>query len=176
MNVFRHAAASMAIVGLLCLGMSPSHSAEEKVAPEQSHPVDIGSRRELFVDDLLIDRLDNTQLKLHEPVSGGVAIRIDKPWEGVTFGGSVLHHRGRYLLYYSASPVEDDVDALCVATSEDGKPIPGFAVDDCLEIIGDEITRTVAWKNGEDLSSLAGRPVRLRFVMHDADLYALRFE
>ena len=109
-------------------------------------------------------------------LSGGVAIRIDKPWEGVTFGGSVLHHRGRYLLYYSASPVEDDVDALCVATSEDGKPIPGFAVDDCLEIIGDEITRTVAWKNGEDLSSLAGRPVRLRFVMHDADLYALRFE
>jgi hypothetical protein len=63
-------------------------------------------------------------------LSGGVAIRIDKPWEGVTFGGSVLHHRGRYLLYYSASPVEDDVDALCVATSEDGvtltKPVLGL--------------------------------------------------
>ena len=120
----------MAIVGLLCLGMSPSHSAEEKVAPEQSHPVDIGSRRELFVDDLLIDRLDNTQLKLHEPVSGGVAIRIDKPWDGVTFGGSVLHHQGRYMLYYSASPVEDDDVALCVATSEDGvtwtKPVLGL--------------------------------------------------
>jgi hypothetical protein len=38
----------------------------------------IGSRRELFVDHLLIDRLENTCLRLHEPVSGGVAIRIDR--------------------------------------------------------------------------------------------------
>jgi hypothetical protein len=30
--------------------------------------LDIGSRRELFVDRFLIDRLDNTQLKLHEPI------------------------------------------------------------------------------------------------------------
>ena len=30
-------------------------------------PVDIGSRRELFVDDLLIGELKGTELKLHEP-------------------------------------------------------------------------------------------------------------
>ena len=40
-------------------------------------PMTIGSRRELFVDRLLIERLDNAHLTLHEPVSGGVAIRID---------------------------------------------------------------------------------------------------
>ena len=47
----------------------------------EKNPLNLGSRRELFVDRLLIDRLDNTHLKLHEPVSGGVAIEIDKPWE-----------------------------------------------------------------------------------------------
>lgn len=31
-------------------------------------PIDIGSRRELFVDDLLIAKLENATLKLHEPV------------------------------------------------------------------------------------------------------------
>ena len=42
--------------------------------------------------------------------------------------------------------------------------------------IGNEIDRTVAWKNSEDVSKLAGKPIRLRFVMKDADLYALHFK
>ncbi len=56
-----------------------------------------------------------------------------------------------------------------------GKPIPGFALADCPEIFGDRIEQVVAWKGGTDVSKLAGRPVRLRFVMKDADLYSLRF-
>jgi hypothetical protein len=56
-----------------------------------------------------------------------------------------------------------------------GNPIPGFALADCPEVIGDEITRIVAWKQGTDVSRLAGQPVRLRFVMKDADLFSLRF-
>jgi hypothetical protein len=56
-----------------------------------------------------------------------------------------------------------------------GMPIPGYVLDDCPEIIGDEIERKVRWKGGSDVGSLAGRPVRLRFLMRDADLYSLRF-
>jgi len=55
------------------------------------------------------------------------------------------------------------------------KPIPGFALSDCPEIIGDLIERVVTWKAGSDVGKLAGQPVRLRFVMKDADLYAIRF-
>lgn len=57
----------------------------------------------------------------------------------------------------------------------DGVPVPGFAAIDCREQIGNEIERTVTWREGDDLSELAGKPVRLRFVMRDADLYALKF-
>ena len=32
-----------------------------------------------------------------------------------------------------------------------------------------------AWKNGSDVSSLAGKPVRLRFRLKDADLFAFQF-
>ena len=36
-------------------------------AQQNGEPIDIGSRRELFVDDLLIGKLDGTTLKMHEP-------------------------------------------------------------------------------------------------------------
>lgn len=83
----------------------------------------IGSRRELFIDDRLIDRLDHTYLRLHEPVAGGVAITLDRPWEGPCNGPmAVFRHQGRYLLYYRAMKLDpDDVSSkLCVAVSDDG--------------------------------------------------------
>jgi hypothetical protein len=57
----------------------------------------------------------------------------------------------------------------------DGVPIDGYALDDCHDVIGDEIERTVSWVGGADVSSLAGRPLRLRFKLSDADVYAMRF-
>ncbi len=56
----------------------------------------------------------------------------------------------------------------------EGKPLPGFALDACPPLFGDSLQRVVEWKGGGDLGSLAGRPVRLRFVLRDADLYSLQ--
>lgn len=52
---------------------------------------------------------------------------------------------------------------------------PGFAMDDCPEIFGDEIEGAVAWNGAPILSRLAGQPVKLRFALKDADLYAFKF-
>ncbi len=57
----------------------------------------------------------------------------------------------------------------------DGQPLPGFVLAECPEIFGDEVEHVVSWKGAKDVSRFAGRTVRLRFVMKDADLYALRF-
>ncbi|MFM9960507.1 MAG: hypothetical protein ACKV2Q_04700 [Planctomycetaceae bacterium] len=38
-----------------------------------------------------------------------------------------------------------------------------------------EVARIVKWKSGDNLSTLAGKPVRLRFEMSDADLFAIQF-
>ena len=57
-----------------------------------------------------------------------------------------------------------------------GNAIPGFTLADAQEIIGDHIARIVSWKSGSSVAALAGKPVRLRFVMKDADLYSLRFK
>lgn len=58
---------------------------------------------------------------------------------------------------------------------EDGRPIPGYALDEAVEFYGDGIEIPVRWRAGTDLGALAGKPVSLRFVMKDADLYAFRF-
>jgi hypothetical protein len=59
--------------------------------------------------------------------------------------------------------------------AEGGKPVPGFGLADCPEIVGDDVDRVVTWTGKGELSKLAGKPVRLRFVMKDADLYAIQF-
>ena len=57
----------------------------------------------------------------------------------------------------------------------DGKPLEGHTLADADEIFGDTLARPVTWKGNPDVGPLAGKPVRLRFVMSDADLYSLRF-
>ena len=60
--------------------------------------------------------------------------------------------------------------------NESGAPLPGYALEDSTELIGDEIERVHSWRNGPDVAALRGKPVRLRFVMKDADLFAFRFK
>ncbi len=98
---------------------------------------------------------------------------VSAPWAGgemvtkpFTFAGSALE-----LNYRTGAPGFVRVEIQDAA----GTPLPGFTLDDCPEIIGDEIGRVVAWKQGADVSALAGQPVCLRFVMKDADLFAMRF-
>jgi hypothetical protein len=57
---------------------------------------------------------------------------------------------------------------------EHGEPIPGFTLEESEVIVGDRIERAVAWREG-DLKRFAGRPIKFRFVMKDADLYSIRF-
>lgn len=58
---------------------------------------------------------------------------------------------------------------------EAGQPIRGFAAADCRPFAGDSSEHRVEWQGGVDLGSLAGKPVRIRFQLANADLYSLRF-
>ncbi len=57
----------------------------------------------------------------------------------------------------------------------DGRPLPGFGLEDMEPLFGDELDEVVTWQSGADLGALAGRPVRLRVELQDADLFSLRF-
>ena len=53
-----------------------------------------------------------------------------------------------------------------------GNPFPGFSAEDCTGLVRvDSTKRALSWKGG-DLSRFAGKPVRFRFKMKVATLYA----
>ncbi len=99
---------------------------------------------------------------LHASLAGGEL--VTKP---IRFQGKALS------LNYSTSGAGSIFVELQDA---DGKPIPNFTLADCHEHFGDTLDRKVLWKSGGDVSALAGRPIRLRFVLKDAELFAWKFE
>ena len=56
-----------------------------------------------------------------------------------------------------------------------GKPIPGFELAESHEVFGDSLQYPVEWKSTSSVSRLAGKPIRLRMVLSEADVYALKF-
>ncbi|MCE9592468.1 MAG: hypothetical protein K8S99_18330 [Planctomycetes bacterium] len=99
-------------------------------------------------------------VSLHAPIGGG-----ELTTRPMTFTGD------RLLLNISTSAAGS---ARAELQSPDGKPIEGFTLDDCTEIIGDDLAFPVRWRGG-GVGALEGRAVRLRFVIRDADLYSFRF-
>ena len=49
-------------------------------AGEKPHVVDVGDRRELFVDAHVIESLRGVALRMHSPKQNDVVLRFDKPW------------------------------------------------------------------------------------------------
>jgi hypothetical protein len=98
---------------------------------------------------------------LEAPFLGGVA--TTKP---LTFTGNQLG-----LNYATSAAGSVRVELL----DEAGRSLPGFGRADCDELVGDEIERTVTWRGQSDLSAYAGRTVRLRLHLKDANVYSLRF-
>ena len=100
-------------------------------------------------------------------------VSIHAPFVGGEFRTRLLEFEGNTLeINYATSAVgfiRVEVQDL------QGHPLPGLALEDCYEVLGDEIAGTVHWNSTARLADIAGRPVRLRFVMKDADLYSLRF-
>lgn len=60
------------------------------------------------------------------------------------------------------------------ATEADGKPLPGFAFEDCTPINTDSLTAPVTWKR--PFSEISGKPLRLEFYLKNARLFAFDVE
>jgi hypothetical protein len=97
-------------------------------AATAAEPIDIGSRRELFVDDFLIDRLDgDARLHLHGPQPQEVVLVTDRPWEGNTSAYYTVFRDGdTYRMYYRGSHYDEQTrksahpEVTCYAESRDG--------------------------------------------------------
>ncbi len=100
-------------------------------------------------------------------------VSVSAPMRGGELVTKPLRFQGnRLLLNFSTSAA----GSLRVELQDvDGNSIEGYTLSDCPPIFGDTIERQVSWKGARDVSKLAAKPVRLRFVLKDADLYSIRF-
>jgi hypothetical protein len=117
--------------------------------------------------------LPDNHLRRYSMRTDGFA-SIRAPYAGGELLTKPLRFTGRRLvLNYSTSAAGS---VRVEVQDEAGRPLAEFSGGEADEIVGDEITHVVTWKGRNDLSGLAGRAVRLRFILKDADLYSFRFE
>jgi len=141
------------------LGVLETRSATAEAPNELSMYVNEGFWRQCKLRRYTL-RLDGF-VSIQAPLSGGEV--VTKPF---TMSGRELTLN---LATSAAGSIQVEIQ------SGDGKPIEGFALADCPEIFGDEIERVVEWKKGSDVRPLSGKPIRLRLVVSDADLYSFQF-
>lgn len=99
-------------------------------AADGAEPIQLGSRRELFVDNALTERLDGKlTLQLHHPMPREVALKFDQPWEGNASGYPTVIQDGElYRMYYRGHRYIIDPpplrqaqpEVVCYAESRDG--------------------------------------------------------
>lgn len=82
----------------------------------------------------------------------------------------LLEGNSLYLNYATSAPGSIRVGVI----DETGWPASYFSPEDCDVMFGDELEGRVTWRGSSDLSRFAGKTVRLKFELKDADVYALR--
>jgi hypothetical protein len=122
-------------------------------------------------------------------VPGAVVQRLSQRLDGFVSLDAPYEREGAFvthLLRFEGSRLRLNVDAGATGyvqvgfEDEQGRPIAGFGVDDCLYINGNFVEHEVAWLRPDrtlvrDVSTLAGQPVRLVARLRGASLYAFRF-
>jgi hypothetical protein len=136
---------------------------------EGAEPVDIGTRRELFVDQELVERIDGkAEFRLHHPTPREVALTFDKSWEGNASGyPTVLQDGPLYRMYYRGHryildppPLRQaQPEVVCYAESRDGVhwTKPNLGLFDWPQTAGNTGNKenNIIWRGGPETHNFA---------------------
>ncbi len=94
-------------------------------------------------------------------------------YEGGSFTTKPFTFTGKKLLLNFATSAPGFIKV--EIQDNDGEPIRRYSLQEAKELIGNYIEHPAAWQHGTDVSLLSGRPIRLKFIMKDANLYSMQF-
>ena len=91
----------------------------------------IGNKRELFVDDQMIEKMDNAEIKLHNPIERELSFKLDQPHEGnCSCYFTIFKDGDKYRMYYNGGHFaqygilgnarKQHAEFTCMAESTDG--------------------------------------------------------
>ncbi len=147
---------------------------------------EIGTQKQLFLDDSIIESSESVTLTMNPPrrtgamtgislaklrLDGFVSADADYPGGEITTG----------LIRFGSSRMDVNLDTggggslQIEILDESGKPIKGFTQSESELLVGNSVKMPVTWKNKDGVSELAGKSVRLRFLMSDCKLYSFQF-
>jgi hypothetical protein len=85
-----------------------------------AEPLDVGSRKQLFIDERFVEAKRSVELRMNPPQKLGPVLLPEKPWElGMGFCASVIEDGGTLKLFYRCEPPAGGAN-VCLATSTDG--------------------------------------------------------
>ncbi len=88
--------------------------------------------------------------------------------EGTLTTRPVLFH-GKHLFVNADA---DSGELRAEVLDQNGRVVSPFSLDNCIPIRSDKTLQGVRWEGADDLSALAGKPVRFRFHLKNSRLYA----
>lgn len=100
-------------------------------------------------------------------------VSVNAPYAGGELITKPLIFEGEGLILNLSTSIEGGIRV--ELQTADGEAIPGFSLADCEPIIDDRIEHVVSWSGDSDISKYSGRPIRIRFVLKDSDIYSFRF-
>ena len=122
------------------------------------------------------------EMKLNSPGYGGLGV-VKQRLDG--FVSADVDYQGGFIttppITFSGERLELNHDSGGQGTifvelrDASGTPIPGFTLGDCEEVAGNDVAWDVRWRGSSDVSSLAGRPIRIHLKMRNTKLYAFQF-
>jgi hypothetical protein len=116
----------------------------------------VGNSASLFRYTLRLDGF----VSVNAPMTGGEV--ITKP---IVFNGNELSIN---FSTSAAGSVQVELQDL------DGNAIPAYSREDCSAIFGDSVDRVVTWTQGSNLQRIRNMPVRICFILRDADLFSFK--
>ena len=100
-------------------------------------------------------------------------ISADAPYEGGELVTVPLRFRGERLALNADTSAGGAVRVQI--EEEDGTPIEGYGMGEADEVNGNSVRHFATWAGGAHVRELAGRVVRLRFMMNGCKLYSFQF-
>ncbi|MHC4624267.1 MAG: hypothetical protein ACYS4W_10235, partial [Planctomycetota bacterium] len=122
----------------------------------------------------LTQRLDGF-VSLDTDEKGGVIITRPFIFQGERLTLNVDASKGSVKVAMLDLPGQEMTGYNIGLTNPTKKDTRDYSIKHCDPITSDSVRQVVTWKGSSDVSSLAGKVVRLRFEMQNARLYALKF-
>ena len=156
-----------------------------------ARPTEIGSDKQLFIDQRFIESSYGVKLCMNPPVKADPVLVAETPVEGHRIGvfSTVIEADGRYLMYYDATLTFAKVagpdgaitygQVICLAVSDDGISWQRENVG-LHEVCGSRDNNVVlpgctSFGRSGSTSDRSAHTVRLRIRMRAAKLYAFQF-